>query len=220
MSWLLYTRAGFLTRLSIGLAFFVVLALHDLHRNGRRARRWREYAFLLACVIVAIAYGVLNDQITSRISWEYFYYGKELEKVLGPGIPPDSGALSREAARIGVMATWSVGVILGVAILIANNPGRDRPQLPLRALLKLLIPVIAIAIVFAIAFGFAGSRGWLNRFGEEFQALWDTNMWRPRRFMTAWGVHLGGYVGGVIGGAWCVWRTCRLRKLARLTTSV
>ncbi|MBC8105115.1 MAG: hypothetical protein H7Z14_00875 [Anaerolineae bacterium] len=220
MNWLLHSTAGTLTRVVIGCGILLTLMIVDLARNKSRATRWREYVFLLICVAVAIMYGMLNDQVTSRISWEYFYYGKELYEILGPQVPPDQLALSREAAKIGAMATWSVGLILGVAILIANNPRRDRPQLRFRALLKLLIPVIAITIVFAMGFGFAGSRGWLNRFGAEFQELWDTNLWRPRRFMTAWGAHLGGYAGGLIGGAWCVWRTWRLRKRATPTTSI
>ena len=60
-------------RLTIGLSIFALLAIVDLHRNGKQARRWREYAFLAAVVAIAMLYGILNDQITSAISWEYFY---------------------------------------------------------------------------------------------------------------------------------------------------
>ena len=56
----------------------------DLVNKGRNATRWREYGFLALCVAVAIVYGIVNDQITSRISWEYFYYGKDLAPILGP----------------------------------------------------------------------------------------------------------------------------------------
>src|SRR3954463_15199167 len=101
-------------RIAIGVAIFTALALHDLRRHGRRATRWREYAVLLACVAAACAYGVLNDQLTSSISWEYFYYGKGLETALGPQIPPDPLQLHLRAALVGVQATWSAGLILGV----------------------------------------------------------------------------------------------------------
>ncbi|MDB5318889.1 MAG: hypothetical protein JWN40_520, partial [Phycisphaerales bacterium] len=79
------------------------------------------YSILLFAVIGAIVYGVLNDQITSTISWEYFYYGKDLAEQLGPRTPPDALALHRAAALVGVKATWSAGLIIGVAQLLANT---------------------------------------------------------------------------------------------------
>jgi hypothetical protein len=60
-------------RLTIGIAIFFALALSDLYKNGKSATRWREYLFLLTCVMAAMLYGALNDQISSRISWEYFF---------------------------------------------------------------------------------------------------------------------------------------------------
>ena len=210
--WLIHTRGGFLTRLVIGLLFFATLAIVDFRKHGQRARRWREYAFLVACVAAAILYGVLNDQVTSRISWEYFYYGKQLDKVLGEPTPPDSFALSREAAKIGAMATWSVGLLLGVAILMANNPRRDRPQLSFRDLLMLLPIVLAITVACAIVGGAVGWFGWLNWIAEDFRDMWSARIWRPPHFMATYGAHLGGYIGGLIGGAWGVWRVFGLRK--------
>jgi hypothetical protein len=211
LNWLIHTRAGFITRLVIGIAFFATLAIVDLRKNGARARRWREYAFLVACVAAAILYGVLNDQVTSRISWEYFYYGKELEKVLGPQTPPDSFALSREAAKIGAMATWSVGLLLGVAILMANNPRRNRAQLSFRDLLTLLPLVLAITIACAIIGGAVGWFGGLNWIAEDFRDMWSAKIWRPQHFMATYGAHLGGYAGGLIGGASGVWRVVQRR---------
>jgi hypothetical protein len=83
LNWLIHTEAGLVFRLVVGIGIFAWLALADLRQNGRHATRWREYAFLLIAVAVAMMYGALNDQITSSISWEYFYYGKELYKTLG-----------------------------------------------------------------------------------------------------------------------------------------
>ena len=210
--WLLQTREGFITRLVIGVAILAALAIWDIRTHGRRATRWREYAFLLVCVAVAIVYGVVNDQVTSRISWEYFFYGKDLAKVLGPETPPDSFALSREAAKIGAMATWSVGLILGVAILIANNPRRDRSQVSFRELMKLLPIVLAITVAFAIVFGVLGWFGLLNWISQDFREMARMNMFRPRHFTAAYGAHLGGYVGGLIGGALAVWHVLHQRK--------
>lgn len=117
-------------RILAGVGIFTLLAVADLIQRGRYAKRWREYAFLLLCVAAAMLYGVANDEITSRISWEYFYYGKELAPVIGPDVPPNPAALSWQAARIGAAATWWVGLVIGVAMLMANNPSHRRPQLP------------------------------------------------------------------------------------------
>ena len=56
-------------RIIVGASIFALLASVDLYRNRARATRWREYLFLILCVLAAIIYGIVNDQITSRISW-------------------------------------------------------------------------------------------------------------------------------------------------------
>ncbi len=182
-------------------------------RHGRAATRWREYAFLLLCVIVAIGYGIANDQMTSRISWEYFYYGKELGPILGPKTPPDMTALHWQAVRIGAEATWAAGLIAGVAMLLANNPRPDRPQLSFLRLALCLPSFIAIAAAMGIVFGAVGACGWLNWISEDFGALFKANLWRPTHFMAVFGVHLGGYIGGLMGIAYNVVRITRTRKL-------
>ena len=219
MNWLLHSTAGTITRIVVGVCILLTLMIVDLVRNRSRATRWREYVFLVICVAAAMVYGMLNDQVTSGISWEYFYYGKELDKVLGPDIPPDRAALRWQAAKIGAMATWSVGLILGVAILIANNPRRDRPQVPLGHLLVLLGPVLALTVLFAAAFGLLGWYGWLNWMFEDFRDMWRLNIFRPHHFTAVYGAHLGGYVGGLIAGTFAVLRVLQMRKMAKGTTS-
>jgi hypothetical protein len=200
-------------RLSIGLSIFALLAVADLHRNGRNARRWREYCFLAAVVAVAMLYGIVNDQITSAISWEYFYYGKELSLVLGPQTPPDRAAMRWEAAKVGMKATWSVGLIFGALLLIANNPSRSKPQLSFTRLFSFVPGVLLFAAVIAVLLGLVGSRGGLNWCSDDFRLMAQTDLFRPSHFMTAWGAHLGGYIGGILGGAFATWRVmvCRSR---------
>jgi hypothetical protein len=188
---------NFLPRLLIGATILAGLAVYDLCINRHKATRWREYVFLLFCVAVAMIYGIINDQITSRISWEYFYYGKVLAPILGPQTPPDSAALSWQAVRIGVEATWSAGLIAGAALLIANNPSVN-PRLTYRRLAATLPVVIAITIAFASLFGWAGYHFWLNSMGDDLAQIAQTNLWRPHRFLLVYGIHLGGYVGGAV----------------------
>jgi hypothetical protein len=106
MNWLIHTNAGLATRILAGAIIFLCLAISDLKKRGSQATRWREYLFLLVVVAASVLYGVLNDQITSAISWEYFYYGKELGHVLGPEVPPDRAAMGWRRGRQGCSSAW------------------------------------------------------------------------------------------------------------------
>jgi len=199
LNWWLHTDAGLLARIAIGAAFFLILAIVDLLHRGRNATRWREYLFLLVCAAVAMAYGFVNDYLSSSVSWEYFYFGKGLDQQLGPHVPPEMNRLRWEACKIGLKATWSVGLLIGVALLIANNPRRGRPQLPYSGLLNRLVGVLIVTACFAAVGALLGSRGWLNWTSHDFSALWREDLFRPRTFATVYGMNLGGYAGGVVG---------------------
>jgi len=211
-SWLTQSTAGLALRIAIGVLVFAVLALHDLRKNGNRATRWREYSFLLLSVDAAMIYGVVNDQITSALSWEYFYYGKELSQELGPQIPPDPLKLHLAAAVVGIKATWSAGLLIGVALLFANNPSSSFPRLRNRALLKQLPLLLTITAMTAALGALAGQRALPTLWNADFAEMLRRDEMRPRRFMTAYGIHLGGYVGGLIGTIVAIVRIRRERR--------
>jgi hypothetical protein len=212
LDWWLHSDGGLAARVAIGASIFAALAISDLRRNGRAARRWREYSFLLVTTAIFMAYGAANDAVTCRISWEYFYYGKDLAAVLGPHTPPTVGALTIEAAKVGIRATWSAGLIIGVALLLANNPRPARPQLPFRRLLALLPGVLLAVILSGIALGLLGYHGDLAWTSPEFRMLARDNLFRPPNFMAVFGIHLGAYLGGALGTAWAVVKILRERK--------
>ena len=197
--WVAHTDAGLAARIGVGVTVFLALAVADLRRHGRQATRWREYLFLLAAVVVALVYGVINDQATSRISWEYFYYGKELSPLLGDRLPPDPSRLSWEAAKVGLKATWSVGLLVGVAILLANNPSARRPQLSFARLMRRMPMIVLSAFACAALLGIVGYTGGLTRLSDDFQEMVRRDEFRPYRFMAVYGMHLGGYIGGAVG---------------------
>lgn len=198
--WWLKSDAGLVARVAIGAAIFAALAFIDWRRNRERATRWREYTFLLACVLIALAYGAIHDQITTTISWEYFAYGKGVAEHLPPNEPPNSPAFRWEAAKIGMKATWTAGLIVGVALMLANNPRRDgRARLTYRCLLAFLPLVIGLAILTSICLGIAGYFGAFVPMHEDFRVMLERNEMHPRRFMAVYGVHLGGYIGGTTG---------------------
>jgi hypothetical protein len=207
--WWAYTDGGLWARIAIGTAIFVILGVVDVCRNGWRGRRWREYLFLGGAVAAAMIYGAVNDQITSSISWEYFYYGKGLADRLGTATPPAAG-LRWEAAKVGLKATWSAGLLIGVALLLANNPGR-RPQLSYGRLTRYLLMILLCAIIAAAVLGAMGYAGWAAHWSEDFHQMVLHDEFRPRRFMCVYGIHLGGYVGGLAGTLAAVWLIRRQR---------
>lgn len=207
--WWFGSDAGLLARVAIGCAIFVLLAVVDLARRGRKATRWREYLFLIAAVAVAMAYGFANDFIASSISWEYFYYGKGLSDRLGPGV--QGPALRWEACKLGLKATWSAGLIIGVALLLANNPRRDRPQLPYQRLLRILGFVLLCTATGAAIGAWAGTQGWLTWTNPDLKLIAADGLFRPRRFQCVYGMNLGGYAGGAIGTVIAVIRIRRRR---------
>ena len=214
LSWTWWTKStqGLLARIAIGAAIFAMLATVDLVRHGSRATRWREYLFLIAGVALACGYGIVNDQITSRISWEYFYYGKGLDDVLGSRIPPDSKALAWAVIKVGIEATWTAGLIVSVALLIANNPRPNRPRLPYRKLLSQFGFVALIAVCCSIILGVVGYLGGLIWISSDFRWLVHENLMRPSHFMCVFGIHLGAYLGGTAGAIICACRIITLRK--------
>lgn len=193
--WWLNSDGGLAARIGIGVTIFACLAAVDWRRNGREARRWREYVFVLAAVAAAMGYSLVNDQVTATISWEYFYYGKELDAQLGPQTPPDQWALRVAVAKVGLKATWTAGLLFGVALLVANNPSKKRAQLPYTRLYRLLPMALLMAGAGAILLGIAGYLGWLGWCNRDFSSI---EIFRPFRFMCVFGVHLGGYIGGLV----------------------
>lgn len=207
--WLLSSDAGLGVRVAAGVAVLTGMAAWELHRKGSQARRWREYVYLAAAAAVAMAYGMLNDQITVTVSWEYFYYGKSLGETMEAGLPPAMGELRWEALKLGVKAAWTVGLILGVVILIANNPRPGRPGVSYRTLYRLILWPLVGAAGCAVVAGMAGYAG---AFAAIFTPIVANDLWRPNRFMCAWGIHLGGYLGATVGGVLAVWHVRCLRK--------
>ena len=214
LNWWLHSDSGLLARIGIGAAIFLLLAVVDLVRRGRQATRWREYLFLLAACALGMAYGVINDRIASSISWEYFYYGKGLDEQLGPHVPPDPAALRWAACKVGLKATWTVGLVVGVVLLLANNPKPGRPQLRYRTLLGIPPIIFLVAACFALAGGVIGGRGWLAWTSSDLRGLLRDDLFRPHRFLAAHAMNLGGYVGG--GLATCIAAVRIRRRRAKL----
>jgi hypothetical protein len=106
-------------------------------------------AIILLCVAMAVAYGIVHDQITARICVEYFTIGH----------PPVFGTEDPTLLGLGwgVIATWWVGVLLGVPLAAVARLG-SWPKRTARSLVRPLLILMMTSAVLAFLAGFVGYR--------------------------------------------------------------
>ncbi len=103
---------------------------------------------ILLAIAASVAYGIVHDQVTARICVEYFtighapIFGTEDPTLLGIGW--------------GILATWWVGLLLGVPLAIVARSGK----LPKRTAASLVRPIVVLMLVSAIGAVLAGLLGW------------------------------------------------------------
>lgn len=162
--------------------------------------QWLAIVFLsiLSCII----YGIVHDQITARICVEYFTIGH-------PRVIPSEDPTAL-ALVWGVLATWWVGVILGIPLAMVARIG-TRPQRTAGSLVRPIVLLMGGSACFAFLAGvvgyFAASRGWVQLVGPMAEAvpaekhvLFLVDLWAHSAS------YLGGFLGGVLLMIW-VWRS-------------
>jgi hypothetical protein len=112
---------------------------------------------LLLSVGAAVLYGILQDQVTARVCVEYFTVGH-------PPVFPTTDPTAL-AFGWGVIATWWVGVLLGVPLLLLARVG-SRPKMTARGLLKPVLVLLGCVGLFALIAGVIGfavaTAGWVG----------------------------------------------------------
>jgi hypothetical protein len=165
----------------------------------------RSLAIILLSIFAAVIYGILHDQITARNSIEYFTIGH----------PPvfDTTDPTLLALGWGVIATWWVGLILGVPLAMAARLGQ-RPRLTARHLVRPLALMLLLVGLFATVAGlvghYAARRQWVilldplaSRIPPDRHIPFITDLW----------IHLASYAGAFLGGILICILTYRRRKL-------
>jgi hypothetical protein len=159
------------------------------------------------CIGAAIAYGILHDQVTARVSNEYFTIGHPRLFATDDPTP--------HALAWGVLATWWVGLLLGIPLAIAARGG-TRPRLCARELARpvgVLLVALALCALLGAAIGHLGAqRGWFVLLGELHERVPAE---KQVAFLTAGGAHGASYLAGFAGGVVLIARTWKRR--ARLT---
>lgn len=157
-------------------------------------------------ILAAVLYGVIHDQITARVCLEYFtvfhppVFATQSPTLLGLGW--------------GVIATWGMGIFLGVFLAIASRAG-PLPKLSTTMLLKPIGKLLALMFGSALLAGLIGfaatQRGVIVPIewtGDNLGAA--TNP----RFMAAWWAHSASYAVGLVGGiVLCVLQYLKRRNI-------
>jgi hypothetical protein len=165
-------------------------------------------AIILLCFVAAITYGVLHDQVTARLCVEYFTIGHpRLFESESPGVL---------GLAWGVIATWPVGLILGLGLSLAARSGR-RPQQGAAGLVRPVAILLAAMGCAAFLAGVAGLT--LARLGFVFlveplasAVPQEKHVWFLADLWAHWASYLSGFAGG-IGLCVVVWR--RRGRLSR-----
>lgn len=160
------------------------------------------------CVCAAICYGVAHDQITARVCLEYFTVGHP--RLIDSDSPTVLGLFW------GTVATWWVGLPLGLVLALAARAGTS-PRLAATDLLRplgVLLASMSLAAALMGLTGYALARSGVIRLGTE----WAARIAVPQQdaFLADLWAHSASYAGGVLGGL--VLSVHTLVRRRRLTT--
>jgi hypothetical protein len=147
---------------------------------------------ILLCTAAAILYGVIHDQVTARVCIEYF-------TVFHPRVI-DSQSPTALATVWGILATWWVGLLLGLGMAIASRAG-GRPKLSAGRLIKpmstLLVCMAAISLIAGVVGWWLADAGALRLPPQLSESIAPN---RHALFMGDLLAHQAAYAVGFLGG--------------------
>jgi hypothetical protein len=167
---------------------------------------------VILAVMAAVCYGIIHDQITARLCIEYFTIAHP--RLIQSDSPTVLGLFW------GVVATWWVGVGLGIPLALASRLGQAM-KLDWRdhfsGILRLLVIMAAIAALASLTV-------WLSTRHNDPALLADLTGQRispelRSRFLSAWASHLASYGVGFIGGLILIVLTILRRRRMIQSTS-
>jgi hypothetical protein len=167
-------------------------------------------AIVLLCIAGAVAYAIIHDNITARLCIEYFTVGHRR------AFRSDSPTL--HALHWGVVATWWVGLGLGIVVACAARLGPREALAPreiVRPLLRTLMWLGAIAGMAASAMYVFTDSG-QHQFhlpGPMFDRIPRDKHWA---FAVCWASHVTSYYAG---GAFALFLAIRRYRSRRSASS-
>jgi hypothetical protein len=164
----------------------------------------QSLAIVLIAIGASVLYGIAHDQVTARVCVEYFTIGH----------PPIFATEDPTLLGIGwgIVATWWVGLILGVPLAAAARAG-SRPK---RSAGSLVRPLGWLLVVMAICALVAGVTGWLLARNGTVILLGPLARKLPADrhvpFIADLWAHSASYLVGLVGGVVMIVRVWRSRR--------
>jgi hypothetical protein len=175
-----------------------------LHARASLGKFLKSIGIVLLCIVAAVCYGIVHDQITARICVEYFTIGH----------PPVFGTADPTLLGLGwgILATWWVGLLLGVSLAFSARFG-PRPKRDVGSLLRPVVILLGIMALCATVAGIVGTFAATSHFVYLVEPLaTDVPANRHVAFLTDLWIHSASYGVGFVGGiviCWQVWRSRR-----------
>jgi hypothetical protein len=150
--------------------------------------------FLFASLLAAGLFGVVHDQISYTVSAEYFTKFKFIQfHLLDLGVPERI-----RAAKVGFLASWWMGVPLGLLTGVAGFIHPSTSQMR-RALLLSLPVIMSFTLAFALLGLVYGFRQTVNLdLGNYAGWFVPQDLKQPRNFICVGYMHNSAYIGGVV----------------------
>lgn len=178
----------------VGIVVLVVLmaivSTIELLRYGRQASRWQEYSFVLVLGMIAGLIGLANDLITAWLSPHYFIFGK--------GLPAEN--LRQHAATLGFQAGFTAGAVAAAVCLYINTRKSNVPPLSFLKIMALIWHPLVLAVTGAFLLPLFFSR--LDPLGLTPQLKGLLTSSQIAGFILVWWIHLGLYLGLIVGVIW------------------
>ena len=147
---------------------------------------------ILASILLSITYGITHDLITTQISIEYF--------TIGHPIIIDTNSPILLALLWGTIATWWIGLIIGILISFSSRLG-SKPKLKLKDVFKPILKLITAMFAGALLGGLIGYITSTNQIFTLVPRLAkQIDPSRHHLFLTAGWAHTSSYIIGFIGG--------------------
>jgi hypothetical protein len=148
---------------------------------------------VLLCVVASIIYGIIHDLFTAHICVEYF-------SIFHPPILGGTQSPILLALGWGVIATWWMGVLLGIPLAIFAQKGPN-PKRDAKSLVRPLAILLVIMAVSAVTAGIIG----FNEAKSGDYVIWKEMASKipPEKhvaFLTDLAAHNASYAVGTIGG--------------------
>ena len=143
-------------------------------------------------ILAAIVYGIIHDEITARICIEYFTIGHP--RLIDSDSPTILGLFW------GVVATWWVGLPLGIGLAVAARVGR-RPKLNARDLIRPILKLLGVMFILATIAGLIGlatSKAGIFHLAGSLASRVPAG--KHTAFLTDGWTHSGSYLTGIVGG--------------------